>query len=172
RRLGFGCAWMVGTAGTGKALVGSAPVENAIRKFAESPDAAGGKTCLRNLFATQSDSNLRNTINSVGLPILSPDGKSLMRGPYIRIPEIPGTTSVSLTSENVDKWAAKGWVDLRPQNFERWRQRFATMSARPTGLDERGSAAVKREGYPHEDIRVGAVVAWIFNNEILGYRIK
>src|SRR5581483_3339285 len=120
----------------------------------------------------ESDSNLRNTINSVGLPILSPDGKSLMRGPYIRIPEIPGTTSVSLTSENVDKWAAKGWVDLRPQNFERWRQRFATMSARPTGLDERGSAAVKREGYPHEDIRVGAVVAWIFNNEILGYRIK
>src|SRR5581483_10945065 len=53
RRLGFGCAWMVGTAGTGKALVGSAPVENAIRKFAESPDAAGGKTCLRNLFATR-----------------------------------------------------------------------------------------------------------------------
>lgn len=119
-----------------------------------------------------SHSNLRNTINSVGLPILTPDGKALIRGPHIRIPEIPGVTSVTLTSECIDKWAAKGWVDLRPENFEHWRERFRAMSQRPRGLDEHGSAAVKREGYPHQDIRVGAVVAWIFNNEILGYRIK
>ncbi len=118
------------------------------------------------------DDNLRHTINSVGLPILTPDGRSLIRGPRIRIPEIPGVNSVSLTDENVDQWATKGWVDLRPQNFERWRERFAIMSRRPRRLDELGSAAVKRETYPHNDIRVGAVAAWIFNNEILGYRIK
>jgi hypothetical protein len=118
------------------------------------------------------DENLRNTINSVGLPILTPDGRSLIRGPNIRIPEIPGANSVNLTDEDVNKWAAKGWVDLRPKNFERWRERFAIMSRRPRRLDELGSAAVKRETYPHHDIRVGAVAAWIFNNEILGYRIK
>ncbi len=40
-----------------------------------------------------------------------------------------------------------------------------------SNLDEHDSAAVKREAYPHQDIRVGAVVAWRFNNEIRGYRI-
>ena len=72
----------------------------------------------------------------------------------------------------MDKWATKGWVDLRPQNFERWRERFSIMSRQPERLDEQGSAGVKREAYPYHDIRVGAVAAWIFNNEILGYRIK
>ena len=118
------------------------------------------------------DSNLRQTINSVGLPILTPNGEALIRGPYIRIPEIPGAISVRLSAESVDKWARKGWVDLRPQNFENWRERFSIMSRLPQRLDEQGSAAVKREAYPYLDIRVGAVVAWIFNNEILGYRIK
>jgi hypothetical protein len=118
------------------------------------------------------DSNLRHTINSVGLPILTPDGQALIRGPYIRIPEIPGANSVKLTAESVNKWAGKGWVDLRPQNFERWRERFSTMSRQPRRLDEQGSAGVRREVYPYHDIRVGAVAAWIFNNEILGYRIK
>lgn len=120
----------------------------------------------------ESDANLRNTINSVGLPILTPDGKALIRGPYIRIPEVPGVTNVPLTRENIDKWATKGWVDLRPQNFEHWRERFRAMWQPASDFDERGSAAVRREGYPYEDIRVGAVVAWIFNNENLGYRIK
>jgi hypothetical protein len=118
------------------------------------------------------DNNLRYTINSVGLPILTPDGQSLIRGPFIRIPEIPGSNSVKPTTACVDKWATKGWVDLRPENFERWRERFAKMSIRPSGLDEQGSAGIKRQAYPHDDIRVGAVVGWIFNNEILGYRIK
>ncbi|PWT94199.1 MAG: hypothetical protein C5B55_03065 [Blastocatellia bacterium] len=120
----------------------------------------------------ENNTKLRNTINSVGLPILTPDGQSLIRGPHIRIPEVPGANTVNVTPENIDKWAAKGWVDLRPQNFARWRERFTKMSGRPWRLDEQGSAGIKREAYPHEDIRVGAVVGWIFNNEILGYRIK
>lgn len=118
------------------------------------------------------DTNLRHTINSVGLPILLPDGKTLIRGPYIRIPEIPGVNTVKPTPEFVDSWATKGWVDLRVQNFERWLERFSIMARRLRGLHEQGSAGIKREAYPHEDIRVGAVVGWIFNNEIRGYRIK
>lgn len=118
------------------------------------------------------DERLRNTINSVGLPILTPDGRALLRGPFIRIPETPGINSVELSPEAVDGWARKGWVDLRPQNFEHWRERFETMRRRPQHTRDHGSAAVTREAYPYDDIRIGAVVAWIFNNEILGYRIK
>jgi hypothetical protein len=118
------------------------------------------------------EAKLRHTINSVGLPILMPDGQSLSRGPLIRIPEIPGVNDVHLTSDSIDKWAAKGWVDLRPKNFDHWLERFALMARRTSRLDEQGSAGIRREAYPHDDIRVGAVVGWIFNNEILGYRIK
>ena len=134
----------------------------------ESPEALAAEIHL----LIERDEKLRHTINTVGLPILLPDGRSLIRGPLIRIPEIPGANQVKVTTESIDEWAAKGWVDLRPQNFERWRDRFARMALRPHMLDERGSAGIKREIYSHEDIRVGAVVGWIFNNEIHGYRIK
>ncbi len=120
----------------------------------------------------QSDANLRQTITSVGLPILTPDGQSLIRGPFIRIPEAPVTNSAPLTPESVDAWAAKGWVDLRPTNFGRWRVRFQHMQAEAQRVRGRGSAAITREAYLSEDISIGAVAGWIFNNEEGGYRIK
>ena len=135
--------------------------------------AESAETLAAELYSLlENNSTLRNTINSVGLPILIPDGSALLRGPNIRIPEIPGVTNVPVTAENIDRWANKGWVDLRPENLERWRERFAAMWRRASHLEEHGSAAIRREEYPHQDIRVGAVVAWIFNNEIPGYRMK
>jgi hypothetical protein len=120
----------------------------------------------------QSDENLRQTITSVGLPILTPDGCALLRGPFIRIPEVPGMNTAPVTPENVETWAAKGWVDLRPANFERWRARFARMQREAQHIRGRGSAAVTREAYLSDDIFIGAVVGWIFNNEMGAYRIK
>lgn len=120
----------------------------------------------------QSEADIRNTITSIGLPILTPDGRSLIRGPFIRIPETKGTNKVPLTAEDVDKWADKGWIDLRPQNFGRWRQRFKKMQRERQRLRGRGSSAVTREAYLSENIHIGAIVAWIFNNENFGYRIK
>jgi hypothetical protein len=118
------------------------------------------------------DANLRQTIVSVGLPLLSPDGQSLIRGPFIRIPEVPGQNTVPLTPQNVEQWAAKGWVDLRPQSFERWRERFSRMQREAQRLRGRGSAAITREAYLSDDISIGEVVGWILNNEMEAYRIK
>jgi hypothetical protein len=116
---------------------------------------------------------IRQTITSVGLPILIPDGSALIRGPFIRIPEVIGTDeSVSLTHDNIEKWANKGWVDLRPKNFGRWRQRFKKMKRESQRLRGRGSAFITSEAYLSEKIQIGAIVAWIFNNENFGYRIK
>lgn len=120
----------------------------------------------------QSEANIRETINSVGLPILTPDGRSLIRGPFIRIPEAPGMNSIELTPDDADKWASKGWIDLRPKNFERWQRRFIKMQRQSQQLRGRGSAAVNREAYTSNEIHIGAVVAWIFNNEDMGFRIK
>jgi len=39
-------------------------------------------------------------------------------------------------------------------------------------LRGRGSAAVTREAYLYDEIHIGEVVGWVFNNEMGGYRIK
>ncbi len=111
-------------------------------------------------------------IISVGVPILAPDGKTLWRGPLIRIPERADTQLVRVSPADMDAWARKGWIDLRPENFVRWRERFERMERARKGLRGRGSAAVTTEAYLYEDIRIGEVVAWVFNNEEEGYRIK
>jgi len=115
---------------------------------------------------------LRNTIVSVGLPILGSDGKSLIRGPYIRIHERKNDDTVPYEQKEVDEWADRGWVDLRPENMERWRQRFLKMKQAAERIRERGSAAFTREGYLSDEIKIGVVVGWIFNNELKQYRIK
>lgn len=111
-------------------------------------------------------------IVSVGLPILAPDGETILRGPFLRIPERADTNLVEPTRENIDAWALKGWVDLRPENFVVWRERFEKMERAREGLRGRGSSAVTTEAYLFEEIRIGEVVAWVFNNEAEGYRIK
>ena len=118
------------------------------------------------------DATLRHSMTSVGLPILTPDGGTLLRGPFIRIPEAPGSNSLPLTPAARDAWASKGWVDLRPANLAKWHQRFAQMQREAQRVRGHGSAAVTREAYLGDAIEIGAVVGWIFNNEEGGYRIK
>ncbi len=131
------------------------------------------ETISAELFAlVERDEGIRRTIASVGLPILTPDGRSLIRGPYVRIPEIPGVTTVTASPDHVNTWAAKGWVDLRPANMETWRTRFARLKHEAQAVRGRGSSAVTREAYLSEEISIGAVAGWIFNNEEGAYRIK
>nr|MBI2905491.1 hypothetical protein [Chloroflexota bacterium] len=120
----------------------------------------------------QVDTPLRQTITSIGVPILTPTGERLIRGPFIRIPEVAGATAVEVKPGDVDRWAAKGWVDLRPANFARWQKRFEQMERSRQSLRGKGSAAITREAYLFDEIRIGAIAGWIFNNEEEGYRIK
>jgi hypothetical protein len=115
---------------------------------------------------------LRNTITSLGTPILVPDGTELIRGPFIRIPEIPGHNDVALDDAAKERWADKGWVDLRPANLARWQGRFSAMLAAVEAGPLSGSAAVPEDVYTTDDIDVGPVVAWIFAHELGGYRVK
>ncbi|HEX9595630.1 MAG TPA: hypothetical protein VF982_02030, partial [Anaerolineales bacterium] len=58
------------------------------------------------------DAALRQQIISIGVPILLPDGKRILRGPLIK-------------SEN----AFQGWVDLTPENMAAWTGRLKGMRA-------------------------------------------
>lgn len=120
----------------------------------------------------QKHQDLAEMIVSVGVPILAPDGTTIWRGPFIRIPERADTNQVPVTRENVDAWARRGWVDLRAENFVTWRERFERMKRSQEKLRGRGSAAVTMEAYLSENIHIGNVVAWIFNNQEGGFRIK
>lgn len=115
---------------------------------------------------------LRQLVSSVGIPILSPDAQELYRGPFIRIPEVAGENCVALSPENIELWAHKGWVDLRPANIAAWQARFKHMSSERQRIRGRGSAAITRQSYLFDDIRIGEIVGWIFNNEVDGFRIK
>jgi hypothetical protein len=117
-------------------------------------------------------SKIRDVITSIGVPILTPDGRRLLRGPLIRIPEIKGETRVRVTRAEVDRWARKGWVDLRPENMRVWQQRFRIMAQNIGAMVDQGSAAITRASYTSEKINIGEVVGWIFNNEERAYRIK
>jgi hypothetical protein len=114
---------------------------------------------------------LRTQITSIGVPILAPDGKQLIRGPRINIPESI-YHEVDLTQESLDAWAQKGWVDLRPSNCKVWQERFARMCRTQHMLHTRGTSSVTMKTYLPETIEIGAVVAWLFNNDYQGYRIK
>ena len=119
-------------------------------------------------------SKVRNLAPSIGIPILSPDGVTLMRGPRINVPEFAGrSTDVTLDEPaRTDAWARKGWIDLRPSNAEVWLTRLRRMLAARVELRDAGSAAASIETYLPAGFEIGEVVAWIFNNEMGGHRIK
>lgn len=119
----------------------------------------------------ENNPNITEIITSVGIPILMPDGKTLIRGPFIRIPEVAGKVNVDIDNGDIDRWASKGWVDLRNKNISLWQKRFEMMQRGRQSMRGKGSAAVNRAAYLHEDIQIGEVVSWIFNNEIGGYRL-
>jgi len=119
----------------------------------------------------QEQGTLRAIITSIGLPILLPDGQTVIRGPRINIPESFGPV-VDITVANIDIWARKGWVDLRLENILSWQKRFRRMQRSKHRLHTRGTSSITIRTYLPETIEIGAVVAWIFNNEINGYRFK
>jgi len=119
-------------------------------------------------------SGVARTAPSIGIPVLMPDGQHILRGPRINQPELVGhghTVSLEDESER-NKWVAKGWIDLRPGNMKRWQDRFRTMLQARADLRESGSAAANIHTYMDDSFEIGEVVAWIFNNEMGGYRVK
>ncbi|MCK6526302.1 hypothetical protein L6R50_01645 [Myxococcota bacterium] len=110
---------------------------------------------------------------SIGVPVLMPDGRTLLRGPRIRVPEVKGKYSTApLGGGDVDRFARKGWIDLRPANAARWQERIRRVESARHALERQGSAAVGRETYLPIKLVIGELVAWVLNNEMDGYRIK
>jgi hypothetical protein len=121
-------------------------------------------------------SPLRHTVTSIGIPILLPDGRTWLRGPFFKIPAYNKKLHViPLDGEVVDRFARKGWVDLRPDHMAFWLECMRKMRQTAYRRGSRWSSErLDFRSYLSEDIRIGEIVAWIFNNEIdpPGHRIK
>jgi len=119
---------------------------------------------------------LRTQIISIGIPILLPDGKTLLRGEEIKIPPYREKNELDVTPSFIDQWAHDGWVDLRKKNMELWRSRIQRIirdtEAIPT--DETSSRFLRTEEYwrGFRDIEPGKIVGWIFTEEERGMRMK
>lgn len=155
----------------------SAVLEKSPEELAEGRGRSGRYRTAGDLSAAldaylESQAIVRNTITSTGLAVLLPDGITLLRGPFLRIPEVAGRVEVPIAAGDIDRWACKGWVDLRPVNMAVWLERFESMRRAWQRLGGKGSAAVDREAYLFNKIFIGEVVGWVFNNEMGGYRIK
>jgi len=119
--------------------------------------------------------DLSDLIVSVGIPILMPDGETMLRGPEVKIPGYdPSLPARKLAPEEIDAYAAKGWVDLRRANLDRWADRLDRVVASRRGGSAGASDAMSHETYGRDDFRIGEVVAWVFANEpeYRGFRIK
>lgn len=111
------------------------------------------------------DHGLRVRMLSIGIPVLLPD-RTLLRGPEVKVAPENGQ------APDDARLADNGWVDLRPYNWRRWRERLAEVVA------ERGSGPGPIGGSRHdtvpapERIRPGRLAAWVFRVEDRGERIK
>ena len=124
----------------------------------ESPE----KMAARLLTYIEEHPKTRREIISIGLPILLPDGKKMLRGPELK-------------SDNADS----GWVDLTPENMARWQTRIKGILAMlETQLKGESSSRHNRD-YPtlrewvsDDRFEIGEMVAWISINEDDGKRGK
>jgi len=122
------------------------------------------------------DGDLRSRILSIGIPILMPDGRRLLRGPKVKIPSFLGDDVLPCDQKQRDAWAADGWVDLRIGNFARWLERLAAMAdevARIPFNDTSSRYAFDKTHWDWTgDMDEGKLVAWIFGVEEQGIRVK
>jgi NAD(P)-dependent dehydrogenase (short-subunit alcohol dehydrogenase family) len=122
-------------------------------------------TAARSLELVEADSRLRSDILSIGIPILLPEGDRLLRGPRVSVePDGPADA----------RWANRGWVDLRPVSWSKWRDRLRSFTEDVLEVPGAafGSGADLDVRARSGEIRPGALAAFVFRFEDEGQRMK
>ncbi len=129
---------------------------------------------LESIVTTNAD--LRTQIISIGIPILMPDGKTLLRANEIKIPVYRGDNVIKITKDSIDTWAHQGWVDLRVDNMKLWKRRLSDIMAHADSIPENDSSSrfMRTNDYwdQFRSIQPGKIVGWIFTGEERGERMK
>ena len=143
-----------------------------LRRLFDGLDSAAAldpeETARRAAELIDQDEDLRVRILTIGLLILLPDGQRVLRGGAAKVAPEGGQ------SPDDPRLAENGWVDLRPANWARWRDRLRTIGDEldqgPTVSD--GSRADREPHDRGRALRPGRLAAWVFRHEDGGERIK
>lgn len=124
----------------------------------------------------QDDNELRSRIVSIGIPILLPDGESLLKGPVVKVPADPRRTKFDISPEAIENWAHNGWVDLREVNMKRWQERFKLLKKQAASVDGKDTSShnIRDAAFWNLDgpLDEGELVGWLFIDEEKGIRMK
>jgi len=119
---------------------------------------------------------LRYEMLSIGIPVLLPDGKTLLRGVEMKIPVFTGDKEIPLDKTKINRFAYEGWLDLRPSNMSAWLKRIKAIMDEAIAISEKDTSSrhVRTKQYWNyfEEISIGRVVSWIFIHEEKGTRMK
>ena len=122
------------------------------------------------------DDALRSQIISIGIPILLPNGKTLLRGNEVKIPAFRGLNELNITPESLEEWARAGWIDLRPSNMDQWKLRLNEIKKEVELhiANDTSSRNFRTMEYweNFDNIDAGKIVGWIFTEEEKGKRMK
>jgi hypothetical protein len=122
------------------------------------------------------NTDLRNEILAIGIPILLPNGKSLLRGSIIKIPAFRGENVLDINEKNINTWANEGWVDLRVGNMKKWQSRISELieEAESISHSDSSSTHVRTKAYWNnfEEMSIGKICSWLFIHEEKGLRMK
>jgi hypothetical protein len=150
-------------------------MKKTVGSLKELKNADPAKTAEKARELIKSDKKIRQTILSVGLPILM-DGNSYLKGETVKIPVQQPKTEYPLTEENIEKWTYQGWIDLREKNIDDWTERAKNIIEQVE--DSLGEMTGSRYFYTEhywenfDSIDGGKIAAWIFEHEDKGWRYK
>ena len=123
----------------------------------------------------KSNSELRSQILSIGLPILLNNGKYL-RGDFVKIPVQHNSNEIEFTQDNINQFCYDGWIDLREENLESWKERLTKIveQAESVPSEDTSSSPVYDKEYWNffNSIEPGKIAGWIFEYEDNGWRFK
>jgi len=124
----------------------------------------------------ENNDELRQQMLSIGLVILTPDGKKYLRGVDVKVPVQRAEKEYELTQENIEKWCYEGWVDLRANSWVAWQERINKIMTQ--AKEFKGDATGSRFYYTEshwgcfEEFDEGKIVGWVFEHEDNGWRFK
>jgi hypothetical protein len=112
---------------------------------------------------------LVSMITTIGIPLLREEGNGVQitRGPRLNIPvPSPDGRAVEISSESVEHFAFAGWVDLRPSNFDLWKERLEKLASSRPDIARHGSASFDASKYMSNGFVPGDVVGWVLTTEV------
>jgi len=113
------------------------------------------------------DASLRAQMISVGIPVLLADGRRVYRGNRVAVPPAANGDPTGV--------AARGWVDLRPDNVALWIARAREIERQADARVPASSSGSEVDWFaiqPGDAIEPSRLATWVFQYEDFGERIK